>query len=432
MNLELKKIKLTIIGMGYVGLPLAINFGKKINTFGFDNSRLRINFLKKKIDNNNEFKKKDFLLSKNVLFTNDPSVISNSDFIVVTVPTPINGNNKPDFTALLNACKNIGKYLKKKSTIIFESTVYPGATRDICIPAIERHSKKKWKKDFFIGYSPERANVGDRSKSVTKVKKIISGDCFSTLLKIRYLYKIITKKLYEVSSVEVAEAAKSIENIQRDVNISLMNEFSIICNKVGINTREVLDAASTKWNFCKFLPGLVGGHCISVDPYYLIHKSKSLGYLPKLMTTSREVNESLPYFLFDKIKKIIKKNNKRPKKFKILILGLTFKENCRDIRNSKIFILIKLLKRIQVNLTLNDPYALKEEVLKIYNENATNWNDISSFYDMIILVNPHKYYLELGLKKILTKLKFRGYFLDIKSFFNKELIESKKNEYLSL
>jgi len=432
MNLKLKKIKLTIVGMGYVGLPLAINFGKKINTFGFDNSRSRINFLNKKIDNNNEFKKKDFLLSKNVLFTNDPSVISNSDFIIVTVPTPINSNNKPYFTALLNACKNIGKYLKKKSIIIFESTVYPGATRDICIPAIEKYSKKKWKKDFFIGYSPERANVGDRSKSVTKVKKIISGDCFSTLLKIRYLYKIITKKLYEASSVEVAEAAKSIENIQRDVNISLMNEFSIICNKVGISTKEVLDAASTKWNFCKFLPGLVGGHCISVDPYYLIHKSKSLGYFPKLMTTSRVVNESLPYFLFDKIKKIIKKTNKRPKKFKILILGLTFKENCRDIRNSKIFILIKLLKKIQVNLTLNDPYASKEEVLKIYNEYTANWNDINSFYDMIIFVNPHKYYLELGLKKILTKLKFKSYFFDIKSFFDKELIVSKKYEYLSL
>jgi UDP-N-acetyl-D-galactosamine dehydrogenase len=431
--MKIEKKNITIIGLGYIGLPLAIKLNKYFNIFGFDISKDRILLLKKGLDLTNEVTKRQLLSKKKIIFTDSPEVIKKSDIIIVTVPTPIKKNKKPDFSPLFKACEFIGKNLKENAIIIFESTVYPGATRELCVPIIERYSKKKWKKNFFVGYSPERANVGDKSKSVSKITKLISGDSRSTVNKIKNIYKLIVKKLYATSSIEIAEAAKSIENIQRDVNISLMNEFAIICNKLNLSTKEIIDAASTKWNFYKFTPGLVGGHCISVDPYYLIKKSTSLKYFPKLLTTARSINESFANFLFYKIKSIFKKSNKDLKKINFLILGVTFKENCNDIRNSKIFNLIALLKKQGANVTLHDPYAIKDEVWNIYSVKLIQWNLLrDSTFDMIILANPHKYYFDLGLKKILKKLKIQKHFFDIKSAFDKNVIQKKKINYWNI
>jgi UDP-N-acetyl-D-galactosamine dehydrogenase len=430
--LKLFKKKITIIGLGYVGLPLAIALSKYFKVFGFDISRKNISDLRNGVDQTFQFTQKK-IFSKKIFFTYDPKVIKKSHIIIVTVPTPIKKNNKPDFSFLFKACKFIGTNLKNKSTIIFESTVYPGATKELCIPIIEKNSKKKWKKDFFVGYSPERANVGDKSKSVSKIVKLVSGDTDRTTSLLKNVYKLIVKKIYITKSIEIAEASKSIENIQRDVNIALMNEFAIICNKLKLNTKEIIDAASTKWNFNKFTPGLVGGHCISVDPYYLIQKSISSKYFPKLIYTSRLINESFSNFLFSNIEGILKKNENNLKRIKILILGVTFKQNCNDVRNSKIFDLIYLLKKRGICVTINDPYANFNEVIKIYGEKIVEWNLLGQEkFDMIILANPHRFYFKLGIKKILKKLKYKKHFFDIMSAFSKDDVIKNKFNYWNI
>ena len=303
---------ITVIGLGYVGLPLAVEMGKKLKTYGYDISKKRIDELKRNLDSTNELNSSEIKRSKNLIFTNNVNSISKSDFIIVTVPTPVTSKFKPDFKMLKNACKIIGQNLKKKSIVVFESTVYPGATNKVCIPIIEKFSKTKWKKDFYVGYSPERTNVGDKSKSLRKVTKLISGDTNQTLKKIKILYSIITDNLYETDSIEIAEAAKSLENTQRDVNIAFINEFSIICEKLKINTTDVLEASSTKWNFINFKPGLVGGHCISVDPYYLIFRSKQLNFKPKIILSSRLQNEKC-HHLYQVVLNELKYTSKKEK-----------------------------------------------------------------------------------------------------------------------
>ena len=425
----MKKKILVVIGLGYVGLPIALKFSKKLKTYGFDTNIVRIKELQNGYDKNGEYDKKSLKNNESLCFTSHSAIISKADYIIVTVPTPINKKKKPDFKPLNKACKIIAKNLEKKTMIIFESTVYPGATKEKCIPVIEKYSNKIWKKDFFVGYSPERANVGDKTKSFEKIIKIISGDCKASLKKIENLYNLVTNKLYKVDKIEIAEAAKSLENTQRDINIGLMNEFAIICEKLNLDTKKVIDAASTKWNFNLFYPGLVGGHCISIDPYYLSYKSEKLNFIPKIINSSRKINDYMPYFIKQKVLQVSKKR----KKIKILVCGLTFKENCTDIRNSKIFDLVKLLKKLKIEITLHDPYAREIDIKKEYNEKTKSWKKISSKYDIMIIGVKHKFYVNLGLKKLYSKIKKNGFIFDIKSSFeSKKYLKENKINYWSL
>jgi|688.fasta_scaffold174339_2 UDP-N-acetyl-D-galactosamine dehydrogenase len=427
-----EKYKIGVIGLGYVGLPLTIEFARFFNTYGYDLSVKRVNELNQKFDRYGLVKKKNFKTKYNIKFSSTSDILQYSNFIIVTVPTPVTASNKPDLSYLKKACLEIGKYIKKNSIVVFESTVYPGATREICIPIIEKISKFKLGKDFFVGYSPERISVGDNKYHLKNIVKIISGDSIKSREIIKKVYsKILDKKLYKAESIEVAEFAKVFENTQRDLNISLVNELSIISNKLGINSKSVINAASTKWNFMKFTPGLVGGHCISVDPYYLAYKSKKVGYQTRVINAGRHVNNAMPYFIYDNIKNRIIKNKKKFKKLKVIVLGLTFKENCKDIRNSKIFDLIKIFDKKKCEVFLHDPYAIKEEVKEIYNKEIINFNKLPRS-DVIILSLNHKFYLSIGLKKIISKLKKKGIFADLKSTFKSSSINLKNKQYFCL
>lgn len=416
------------MGLGYVGLPLATELANFFYTVGYDLSSTRIKELKSGFDRYNLIKKKKLKNKNNLKFFNNPSVLKNADFVIVTVPTPVNKKNIPDLSFLKKACIEIGENIKKNTVIVFESTVYPGATREFCIPIIEKVSKLKLGKNLFIGYSPERISVGDSKYTLKKIIKIISGDSKKTIKILKYVYsKILKNKLYFAESLEVAELAKVFENTQRDLNISLVNELSIICNKLNINTNSVIKAASTKSNFIKFTPGLVGGHCISVDPYYLSYKSKKLGYSTKVINAGRLVNNQMPNFIFNNIKK--KFNNLNNKK--IIILGLTFKENCNDIRNSKIFDLIQLFENEECKLYLHDPYALKAEVKAIYKKKILKFENLPKS-DVVILSLKHNFYLKLGVTNILNKLKKNGVFVDLKSTFDSKPKTIDNNNYFKL
>ena len=344
-------LNICILGLGYVGLPLATEFGKKFNTVGFDISKKRISELKKSIDRTREVKREDLKKSKKLQFSNDESSISNSNLIIVTVPTPINKNKKPDLRPIKSACITIGNHIKTGSIIVFESTVYPGLSEEVCVPIIEKISGLIWKKDFFIGYSPERINPGDKKNTLTNITKVISGDTKETLNTIDYVYSSIIKAgVYRAESIKVAEAAKVIENTQRDLNIAFMNELSMIFNKMGLNTQHVINAASTKWNFHDYSPGLVGGHCIGVDPYYLTHKAKDIGIDPQIILGGRNINDNMHKYVISNIKRLSKELNIDFKNCNILILGATFKEDCPDLRNSRIFHLFECIKKIMIKL----------------------------------------------------------------------------------
>ena len=338
--------KISIIGLGYVGLPLAVEFSKIFQVIGYDIDESRVKELKKFIDRTNEVSSLDLKSqSKKIIFTNQIESIQNSDFIIVTVPTPINQYKQPNLNPLINATKDLSKFVRKNTIIIYESTVFPGCTEEVCVPIIEDITGLTYNEDFFCGYSPERINPGDKINTLTKIKKITSGSNEETSEHVDNLYnKIIKAGTYKAPSIKVAEAAKAIENAQRDLNISFVNELAIIFDRMNIDTDDVLKAAGTKWNFLNFKPGLVGGHCISVDPYYLTSKSESLGYYPEVILSGRRVNDNLPKFISSKSIKLLIKNGIDLNNCKALILGITFKENCPDIRNSKVFDLISILK----------------------------------------------------------------------------------------
>ena len=408
--------KISIVGLGYVGLPLFISLSKKFKTIGYDINETKIKDLQNGFDETKEVNLKKNNIFKKLNFTTSLLDIKDSDFFIITVPTPIDKNNKPDLRLIISATKSISSQIKKGSIIIYESTVYPGVTEEICAPLIEKYSKLKWKKDFFIGYSPERINPGDKKHSLDKVVKIVSGDTNMTLSKVSNLYKSIAKKgVYECNSIKVAEAAKVIENTQRDLNIALMNELSLIFEKLKINTHEVLNAASTKWNFHRFNPGFVGGHCIGVDPYYLTYKSQQLKYEPKIILAGRKINDSMSTYVAKKIIYFLKKNLFK-KKIKTLILGITFKENCTDIRNSKIIDLIKVIKKTYPNIDVYDPWIQKNS-LKDHNINVLKKNPIMNNYDCIVLAVPHSIFKKIGIKKILGFGKKKLLFFDLKSLF---------------
>ena len=391
--------KIAIIGLGYVGIPLAVEFGKKYRTIGYDKNIDRVNELSKGLDKTKEVTKSNLQSSTKLSVTSNLKDIASCNFFIIAVPTPIDKNNNPDLSILLNATSSIAPFLKKNDIVIYESTVYPGCTEDDCVPILERESGLKYNKDFFCGYSPERINPGDKNKTLTKIVKITSGSNPSVAEKVDILYKsIITAGTFKANSIKVAEAAKVIENCQRDINIAFVNELSIIFNKMNLDTQEVLDAAETKWNFLPFKPGLVGGHCIGVDPYYLTYKAKTLGYKSKIIDSGRELNDSIPKYICKEIDNKLVKN--KITKFNLLFLGVTFKENCPDIRNSKVFNMINFFKSNQHTVDVCDPHALDKEVYKNKNIKLIDLNEIKSkYYDCIIISVAHKEFLDVNLEE---------------------------------
>ena len=409
--------KITIIGLGYVGLPLAIEFGNKFDVLGFDISKSRVQNLQKGIDTNGEFTKTE-ILKKKLSFTYFESGLLDSDFYIITVPTPLKNSNKPDLKPLKNASNLVGRKIKKGDVVIYESTVYPGCTEEECIPILEKKSNLKYNVDFFCGYSPERINPGDKKRKLANIKKVVSGSNLKTAKIINNLYsKIISAGTYLAPSIKVAEASKIIENVQRDVNISLMNEFALIFEKLNIDTKEVLDAASTKWNFLNFKPGLVGGHCIGVDPYYLAYKAEKNGYKPKVLLNGRKVNNSVSKNIFKTVQKTCNNRNILLEQSKILILGITFKKNCSDIRNSRVVKLYDYFKKSSKRVDVYDPFANKEDVNKHFKIKLIN--KLTKKYDVVILAVAHDQFLKIDYKNILNE----NYVLyDVKSILPKKLI----------
>ena len=411
---------IAVIGLGYVGFPLAVEFGKVHKTIGFDLSEEKVDCYRHLIDPTGELSRDDIRSAENLEVTTDPGLIAQADYIIVTVPTPIDEARRPDFNPLVSASTIVGKQMRPGAIVVYESTVYPGATKEVCIPVLEEYSGYKWKHDFHVGYSPERINPGDKEHSLSRITKIVSGDNEDTLKKISDLYaSIITAGIYRASSIEVAEAAKVIENTQRDLNIALINELSIIFNKVGIDTSEVLEAAGTKWNFLPFRPGLVGGHCIGVDPYYLTYKADMLGYHPQVILAGRRINDGMgEYIAAQTIKQMI--NNGTPVKgSKVHVLGLTFKENVPDLRNSKVIDIVNELRSFGVEVYVHDPLVKSEEVVREYNIELTSWESLPRA-DAIVVAVAHQAYLDRPISDFLAMMHGGGCFIDVKSRFDKD------------
>jgi UDP-N-acetyl-D-glucosamine/UDP-N-acetyl-D-galactosamine dehydrogenase len=420
-----KDLKLAIIGLGYVGLPLALEFAKKKIVIGFDNNKKRIIELNSGIDKNLEFNKEILQNSKNINFTSNTNDLKSANCYIVTVPTPIDKFKKPDLKSLVKASEMTGKIINKGDLIIYESTVYPGCVEEVCVPILEKMSQLKFNQDFFCGYSPERINPGDKEHTISKIKKITSGSTPQVADLIDDLYnEIITVGTHKAQSIKVAEAAKVIENTQRDLNIALVNELSIIFNKMNIDTSAVLDAAGSKWNFLPFKPGLVGGHCIGVDPYYLTYKAESIGYQPKIILAGRKLNDNMGNHVAMELTNKMKKKNIQIKGAKILIMGLTFKENCADLRNSGIQNVITELKKLECSLDLQDPWADKDEVKKIYDIYPT-LKPNQNIYDAVLIAVTHNKFKTLGLLNIKDLCKKTHVIYDLKNLFNSNQVDLK-------
>jgi len=421
--IKLKKIKVIIVGMGYVGLPLAIKFAEHFNVIGFDINNKRITDLKKKYDSNSEVSKESFgKVQKNIKFTDKKEKIREGDIIIISVPTPITKSKKPDLFYLESASKIVGNNLKKTSTVVYESTTYPGCTEEFCLPILEKESGLKLG-EFFIAYSPERINPSDKKHSIDQVCKIVAGCNSQVTERLAEIYGTITK-VYKASSIKIAESAKVIENIQRDINIALFNELAILFDKMNIDSKEVFDAAATKWNFLKFYPGLVGGHCIPVDPYYLAQKSLEKDYIPELILAGRKVNECLDNYIAQKIIKLSIKSEKSLYKIKVLILGAAYKENVSDLRNSKIENLIAELKNFGLeNIYLYDPLLKTKKIFNIKNKKPFEK------YDIIVYAVNHKKFNEINIFNILNE---KGILIDINRLFNKKEFERKGFIYWGL
>lgn len=419
--MDIQATKIAIIGLGYVGLPLAVEFGKKYQVLGFDINQTRVNELNAGHDRTHEVESSQLKASEKLTFSASPEMLSTCNVFIVTVPTPIDKYKKPDLIPLLSASKTVGKVLKKNDLVIYESTVYPGCTEEDCVPVLERESGLKFNEDFFCGYSPERINPGDKINTLTKIRKVTSGSTEAIAEFVDQLYgSIIEAGTYKASSLKVAEASKAIENAQRDVNISFVNELSLIFDKMGIDTSEVLEAAGTKWNFLKFKPGLVGGHCIGVDPYYLLHKSESLGYYPQVILSGRRVNDNMGIFVGGKLIKLLIKKGHKIEGSKVLILGITFKENCPDIRNSRVIDVYQELQEFGVQIDVHDPWADKKEVHEEYGISLLD--SITEKYDGILLAVSHDEYKNLDLEQLKNP---DAVVYDIKSLWNKDLVDAR-------
>ncbi len=427
-NILKKEKTIAVIGLGYVGLPIALAFAKKVKVIGFDINEARVTLLNKKIDPSKELSSKEFDKT-DILFTSKLEALKKAHFYIVAVPTPIDEHNLPDLTPLLKACESVGKTLKKGDYVVFESTVYPGCTEEDCIPILEKFSGLKFKKDFKVGYSPERINPGDREHTITKITKVVSGCDSESLEEISKVYEIIVEPgTFKAKNIKVAEAAKIIENTQRDVNIALMNELSIIFSRIGINTYDVLQAAGTKWNFLKFYPGLVGGHCIGVDPYYLTYKAESLGYHARIINSGRYVNDSMGFYVAKNCVKKIIAAGKNPRNAKVLIMGFTFKEDVSDIRNSKVADIVKELQSYSVKVDIIDPHADGAEIKHEYGLTLSTQAKQKS-YDAVILAVNHKEYLQLNEKDFEKLLKPKGLIIDVKGILKNKIL---KHNYWSL
>ena len=395
--------KIALIGLGYVGLPLAIEFGKKFKVIGFDISKDRINLLKKNEDPNLEISKKEFLDSTHLSFSNTVDDIKDCNIFIITVPTPIYNNKMPDLTALKKSSQTVGSVLKKNDIVIYESTVFPGATEEFCVPILEKQSKLKFNTDFYCGYSPERINPGDKKHRLIDIKKVTAGSTPQIATEVDKLYKIIISAgTYKAESIKVAEAAKVIENTQRDLNIALINELALIFKKMNIDTEQVLNAACTKWNFLPFRPGLVGGHCIGVDPYYLTYKANKIGYYPEIILAGRKINDNMAAYVAKEVLKLMNSKDIQIAKANILIMGLTFKENCPDYRNSRVVDLIKEFKNFNCNVDVYDPLVDKKKFAYEYKIEVIE-KPIKNKYDATIIAVAHDEF------KSLTKKQIRAY-----------------------
>ncbi|HOX67854.1 MAG TPA: nucleotide sugar dehydrogenase [Burkholderiaceae bacterium] len=404
-----------VVGLGYVGLPLAVEFGKRFTTIGVDLSERKVAAYRRFEDPTGEVSTEQLRAATLLTCTTDGAALAEADFIIVAVPTPIDDARRPDFQPLVGSSETVGRHMKRGAIVVYESTVYPGATEEVCVPVLEKYSGFKWKQDFNIGYSPERINPGDKTRTLTKIVKLVSGDTPETLAQVKDLYAgIIEAGVYPASSIRVAEAAKVIENTQRDLNIALMNELSLIFNRMGIDTIEVLQAAGTKWNFLPFRPGLVGGHCIGVDPYYLTHKAEMLGYQPQVILAGRRINDSMGKYVAEQTVKRLIASGQAVKDADIVVLGMTFKEDCPDLRNSKVIDVIHELQSYGVKVHVHDPIADSDECLHEYGIPLTAWEDLPRAAAVIAAV-AHQPYKDMGLATLLSKLQPGGVFSDVKS-----------------
>lgn len=414
-----------VIGLGYVGLPLALAFGTKFKTIAYDLNNNRINELKNSVDRTGEVSAEDFDSANKISFTSDEAALNEADFIIIAVPTPIDNAKQPDLEPIEKASECAGRNLKKGTILIYESTVYPGTTEEVCVPILEKTSGMLWKKDFHVGYSPERINPGDKEHTFKNILKVVSGDDAETLEKISNLYKSVVKAgTYQAASIKEAEAAKVIENTQRDLNIALINELSIIFDKLGIDTLNVLEAAGSKWNFLPFRPGLVGGHCIGVDPYYLTYKAEIAGYHPQVILAGRRINDNMGQFIAQKTVKMMINAGQNIKGSKVGVLGLTFKENCPDLRNTRVIDIINELKTYGLEVIIHDPKADTSEAMKYYNVELSPWEDIKNMSALIIAVGHDEYKCK-SLNTYAEKLIPGGCLIDVKSLFDS--IEAQKD-----
>ena len=413
-----------IVGLGYVGIPLAVEFGRIMPTIGLDQSHKKIELFRRSIAPGDEIDSDALRSAEHLTFTDDPVQLAQADYILIAVPTPIDAARQPDFNPLIQASRTVGKHMKRGVIVIYESTVYPGATEEVCIPVLEQASGLKWRHDFHVGYSPERVNPGDREHTLSRIVKVVSGDDATTLEKVTALYELIIKAgVHKVSSIKVAEAAKVVENTQRDLNIALMNELAIIFNLIGIDTQEVLDAAGTKWNFLPFVPGLVGGHCIGVDPYYLTYKAEMLGYHPDVVLAGRRINDSMGKFIADQTIKQMIRAGSHMKGAKVNVLGVTFKENVQDLRNSKVIDVIRELESFGIEVFTHDPVANPAETQQRYGLNLVGWDELPAA-DALIVAVIHEEFSARPLPELVAKIMPRGCFIDVKSHFDAAALQA--------
>jgi len=418
--------KIAIIGLGYVGLPLAVEFGKKINTIGYDINRSRVSELNSGTDSTLETTPKELAAASLLSCTDNPDLLVDANIYIVTVPTPIDGSKSPDLSPVISATHLVAKYLKQDDIVIYESTVYPGATEDVCVPILEKVSGLKFNTGFYCGYSPERINPGDKERRLTTIIKVTSGSTPEIAMVVDELYQsIITAGTHKASSIKVAEAAKVIENTQRDINIALVNELALIFNRVGIDTEEVLEAAGTKWNFLPFRPGLVGGHCIGVDPYYLVHKAETLGYHPQLISAGRRINDNMGHFVVSEVVKLMASKKVNIVDAKVLMLGLTFKENCPDLRNTRVVEMIdELSQTYNANVDVFDPWVDRDEAKSLYDLDLVEKPKLAT-YDAIIVAVSHHQFKDMGLQGVKALGKDNHVLYDIKYLFSSDEVDGR-------
>ena len=413
-------LTIAVVGLGYVGLPLAVEFGRKFRTIGYDPSAAKVARYRQFNDPTGEVPADELRAAARLEVTTDAAQLAAADFVIVAVPTPVNAAHQPDFGSLVSASATVGKHMQRGATVIYESTVYPGATEEVCIPVLERESGLKWRSDFHVGYSPERINPGDREHTLARIVKVVAGDDAETLEKVARLYEaVVSAGVHRVSSIRVAEAAKVIENTQRDLNIALMNELAIIFDRLDIDTQEVLAAARTKWNFLPFSPGLVGGHCIGVDPYYLTHKAEMAGYHPQVILAGRRINDGMGKFIAENTVKLMSRGRGSVSGAKVNVLGLTFKENCPDLRNSKVIDLINELASYGTQVFVHDPVTDPDEARDEYGIELLPWDKLPAA-DAIVVAVAHREFAARPLEHYLTKVVARGCFVDVKAMFERE------------